>query len=112
MIPMSIYARRPEHKSRYQTGDIVATNSIAYGTLSRYGQATAFKLPKGLQGSVMEVAPFRQEGYPPSWIYRVRFPGIRSPEEDVYWIRGSMLVLVERNPKLKRPVQQKRRRRV
>lgn len=106
MIPMSIYARRPEHKSRYQTGDIIKTNSKAYGTLTRYGQQTPFELPKGLQGSVAEVAPFRQEGHPPSWIYRIKFPP--STGEDRYWIRGGMLVLVERNPALKRPVQQRR----
>jgi len=104
MISMSIYAKRPGHGSRYKPGDIVKTNRNAEGTLTRYGTAAPLALPKGMQGSIMEVAPFRySEGYPPSWIYRVRFPG-----EEKYWLRANMLALVERNPKIKKPQPKKK----
>jgi hypothetical protein len=110
VISMAIYARRPGHGSRYHPGDIVKTNRRAEGTLARYGTQEKVLLPKGMVGSIMEVAPFRySEGYPPTWIYRVKFPG-----DEKYWLRANMLVLVERNPKIMKPVikkQAKRRRR-
>ena len=52
----------------------------------------------GSRGTISEIAPFRpREEYPPGWIYRVRFNGTG---ETRYWIRGSHLRLVERNPKI------------
>ena len=68
------------------------------GTLSRYGEQIPLDIPAGMQGSISEIAAFRpDESFPPRWIYRVRFPGTG---ETRYWIRGSMLKLVERNPKI------------
>lgn len=98
------FAHRPLHKSRYQTGDIVKTNKNARGRLSRYGNQPPVDLPAEMQGSVMEVAPYRtDDSYPPAWIYRVRFG------EDKYWVRGGMLSLVERNPALKKQQPKKKK---
>lgn len=103
MIPMSIYARRPDRDSRYKPGDIVKTNKRAAGTPTRYGTAEKIPVPAGHSGSIMEVASFRySESYGPTWIYRVRFP-----EDIKLWLRANMLVLVERNPKIKRPAARK-----
>ena len=100
MISPSMFAKRPVHGSRYRPGDIVMTLKKARGTLSRYGEQIPLDIPAGMQGSISEIAPFRpDESFPPRWIYRVRFPGTG---ETRYWIRGSMIKLVERNPKIVR----------
>jgi len=72
----------------------------ARGTLTRTGQQIPLDIPAGQKGTISEVGTFRpDESYPPRWIYRVRFPGTG---ETRYWLRGSMIRLVERNPKIKR----------
>jgi len=94
----SLFSNRPTGNPRYRPGDIVMTSKKAKGTLSRYGEQIPLDIPAGMQGSISEVGTFRpDESYPPRWIYRVRFPGTG---ETRYWLRGSMLRLVERNPKL------------
>ena len=101
IINAAVYARRPGHKSRYRPGDIVKTTKEAKGTLTPYG-GEDIKIPAGLQGSVMDVAPFRySEEYAPAWIYRVRLNATTSTGENRFWLRGRMLRLVERNPALK-----------
>lgn len=101
----SLFAKTPTSSPRYRPGDIVRTTKSAKGTLSRYGQQIPLDIPAGMRGSVSEIAPFRpNENYPPGWIYRVRLPGTG---ETRYWLRGGMLRLVERNPKIKQPASRK-----
>lgn len=94
----SLFSKRPTSNPRYRPGDIVKTTKKARGTLSRYGEQIPLDIPAGMQGTISEIAPYRpREEYPPRWIYRVRFPGTG---ETRYWIKGSALRLVERNPKM------------
>ena len=100
MISSSMFLKQPTGNPRYRPGDIVTTLKKTRGTLSRYGEQIPLDIPAGIHGSISEIAPFRpDESFPPRWIYRVRFPGTG---ETRYWIRGSMIKLVERNPKIVR----------
>ena len=94
----SLFSKHPTSNPRYRPGDIVKTLKNATGTTDKYGQETPWLIPVGSHGTISEIAPFRpREEYPPRWIYRVRFPGTG---ETRYWMRGSVLRLVERNPKI------------
>lgn len=97
VIPSSMFSKHPNSKPRYRPGDIVKTTKRARGTLTRYGEQIPLDVPAGTHGSVMEIAPIKpHEGYPPTWTYKIRLPG------GAFWIRGGMLRLVERNPKLQK----------
>ena len=100
----SLFSKHPTGNPRYRPGDIVKTTNRAVGTHTFPGREPPLWLPlaipAGSIGTISEIAPFRpREEYPPRWIYRVRFPGTG---ETRYWIKGSALRLVERNPKIKR----------
>jgi len=94
----SLFSKHPTSKPRYRPGDIVKTTKNATGVLSKYGEQIPLDIPAGSHGTISEIASFKpREEYPPRWIYRVRFPGTG---ETRYWLRGGMLRLVERNPKI------------
>lgn len=96
----SLFSNRPTGNPRYRPGDIVVTLRKARGTLTKTGQQIPLDILAGEKGSISEIGTFRpDESYPPRWIYRVRFPGTG---ETRYWLRGSMLRLVERNPKIEK----------
>jgi hypothetical protein len=104
----SLFSKHPTGNPRYRPGDIVITTKKARGTLSRYGEQIPLDIPAGMHGTISEIAPFRpREEYPPRWIYRVRFPGTG---ETRYWMGGSVLRLVERNPKIVKAKKKARRR--
>ncbi len=101
----SLFSKHPTSNPRYRPGDIVKTLKNAQGTLTRYDGQTPWVIPIGTFGTISEIAPFRpREEYPPRWIYRVRFPGTG---ETRYWMGGSVLRLVERNTKIKRPTKRR-----
>ena len=108
-IPVaSLFASRPGSKPRYRTGDIVKVGRGAFGTEGRLGKQKAHPLPEGMKGSVAEVAPFRpDESFPPAWIYKVKFAGWGDNGNEKFWVRGGVLRLAERNPKIKRPLRKK-----
>ena len=94
----SLFLKHPTGNPRYRPGDIVKTLKNATGSVVKGSQQTPWVVPTGSHGIISEIAPFRpDESFPPRWIYRVRFPGTG---ETRYWIRGSALRLVERNPKI------------
>ena len=94
----SLFSKHPTSNPRYRPGDIVKTLKNATGAVTKYGQQVPWVVPAGSHGTISEIAPFRpREEYPPRWIYRVRF--FRTGETR-YWITGSFLRLVERNPKV------------
>ena len=105
----SLFSKHPTSNPRYRPGDIVKTTKNATGTADKYGQETPWVVPAGSHGTISEIASFRpREEYPPRWIYRVRFPGTG---ETRYWMKGSMLRLVERNPKIAKVKKEVKRRR-
>ena len=96
----SLFSKHPTSNPRYRPGDIVKTLKDATGTTDKSSQQAPWVIPIGSHGTISEIASFKpREEYPPRWIYRVRFPGAG---ETRYWIKGSALRLVERNPKIKR----------
>jgi len=104
-----MFSKRPAGNPRYRPGDVVKTLKNAWGTPSRYTHPNVQQIPQlipvGTFGTISEVAPYRpDESYPPRWIYRVRFPGTG---ETRYWLRGMMIKLVQRNPKIKRTVKRR-----
>ena len=103
----SLFSKTPTTNPRYRPRDIVKTTKKARGVLSRYDEQIPLDIPAGIQGTISEIAPFKpREEYPPRWIYRVRFPGTG---ETRYWMRGSALRLVERNPKIGKTKPKRRR---
>jgi len=104
----ALFSNRPRGNPRYRPGDIVVTLKKARGTLTKTGEQIPLDIPAGVQGTISEVGTFRpDESYPPRWIYRVRFPWTG---ETRYWLRGGMLRLVERNPKIGKTVKHKTKR--
>ena len=94
----SLFSKHPTSNPRYRPGDIVKTTKNATGTTDKYGQETPWVVPAGSHGTISEIASFRpREEYPPRWTYRVRFLGTGDTR---YWMGGSMLRLVERNPRV------------